>query len=132
MLLRTRFLIVVTLCACAGVSFIATPAWADLQKYLSKPEAAFEWQLKNKIDSEKSGDRIYNLQFVSQIWQDNKWQHQLQVYLPVGVAPNSTMFLWVTGGSARAEYILLGMELARNEGAGCISLPYSKSAVARQ
>ena len=113
MLLRTRFLIVVTLCACAGVSFIATPAWADLQKYLSKPEAAFEWKLKNKIDGEKSGDRIYDLQFVSQIWQDNKWQHQLQVYLPVGVEPNSTMFLWVTGGSARAEYILLGMELAR-------------------
>ena len=111
--LRNRFLIVLTLSACAGVGFIATPGWADLQKYVGKPEAAFEWKLKNKIDGEQSGDRIYDLQFVSQIWQDNKWQHQLQVYLPVGVAPNSTMFLWVTGGSARADYVWLGMELAR-------------------
>lgn len=113
MLLRNKFLIVLTLSACAGVGLIATSSWADLQKYLSKPEAAFEWQLKNKIDSEPSGDRIYDLQFVSQIWQENKWQHQLQVYLPAGVAPNSTMFLWVTGGSARAEYVFFGMELAR-------------------
>ena len=111
--LRNRFLIVFTLSACAGVGFIATPGWADLQKYVDKPEAAFEWKLKNKLDGEQSGDRIYDLQFVSQIWQENKWQHQLQVYLPRSVAPNSTMFLWVTGGSARAEYIAMGMELAR-------------------
>ena len=111
--LRNRFLIVLTLSACAGVSLIAPPGWADLQKYVGKPEAAFEWKLKSKIDGEQSGDRIYDFQFVSQIWQGNKWQHQLQVYLPRSVAPNSTMFLWVTGGSARAEYVALGMELAR-------------------
>jgi len=92
---------------------IATPGWADLQEYVRKPEAQFEWKLKNKIDSEQSGDRIYDLHFVSQIWQENKWQHQLQVYRPLGVAPNSTMFLWVTGGSARPDYVWLGMELAR-------------------
>jgi len=106
-------MIALTLFACAGVSLIATPGWADLQEYVRKPEAQFEWKLKNKIDSEKSGDRIYDLHFVSQIWQENKWQHQLQVYRPLGVAPNSTMFLWVTGGSARPDYVWLGMELAR-------------------
>jgi len=113
MLLRNRVMIALTLFACAGVSLIATPGWADLQEYVRKPEAQFEWKLKNKIDSEKSGDRIYDLHFVSQIWQENKWQHQLQVYRPLGVAPNSTMFLWVTGGSARPDYVWLGMELAR-------------------
>ena len=113
MLLRNRFMIALTLFACAGVSLIATPGWADLQEYVRKPEAQFEWKLKNKIDSEQSGDRIYDLHFVSQIWQENKWQHQLQVYRPVGVAPNSTMFLWVTGGSAIPDYVWLGMELAR-------------------
>ena len=113
MLLRNRFMIALTLFVCAGVSLIATPGWADLQEYVRKPEAQFEWKLKNKIDSEKSGDRIYDLHFVSQIWQENKWQHQLQVYRPLGVAPNSTMFLWVTGGSARPDYVWLGMELAR-------------------
>jgi PhoPQ-activated pathogenicity-related protein len=113
MLLRNRFMVVLTLCACTGVSLIATPGWADLQKYVRKPEAAFEWKLKNKIDSEQSGERIYDLHFVSQTWQENKWQHQLQVYRPLGVAPNSTMFLWVTGGSARPDYVWLGMALAR-------------------
>jgi PhoPQ-activated pathogenicity-related protein len=113
MLLRNRFMIVLTLFACAEVSLIVTPGWADLQEYVRKPEAQFEWKLKNKIDSEQSGDRIYDLHFVSQIWQENKWQHQLQVYRPLGVAPNSTMFLWVTGGSARPDYVWLGMELAR-------------------
>ena len=32
---------------------------------------------------------------------------------PASLAPNSTMFLWVTGGSARPDYVWLGMELAR-------------------
>src|SRR5688572_8674786 len=105
MLLQYRFIVVLALCAFAGVSLIATPGWADLQKYIRKPEAALEWQLKSRIDNEQSGNRIYDLQFVSQVWQENKWQHQLQVYRPPGVAPNSTMFLWVTGGSARAEYV---------------------------
>ena len=113
MLPRNRFIVILTLGACAGVSLIATLGWADLQKYVDKPEAAFEWKLKTKLDGEQSGDRIYDLQFVSQIWQENKWQHQLQVYRPQSVAPNSTIFLWVTGGSARPEYVAMGMELAR-------------------
>ena len=117
MLPRNRFIVILTLGACAGVSLIATLGWADLQKYVDKPEAAFEWKLKNKLDGEQSGDRIYDLQFVSQIWQENKWQHQLQVYRPRSVAPNSTIFLWVTGGSARPEYVSMGMELARKIGA---------------
>jgi PhoPQ-activated pathogenicity-related protein len=111
MLLGNRFIFALMLCACAGVGLIATSGWADLQKYVGKPEAGFEWKLKS--NSEQSGDRIYDLDFVSQIWQENKWQHQLQVYRPLGVAPNSTMFLWVAGGSATPEYIRLGMELAR-------------------
>jgi PhoPQ-activated pathogenicity-related protein len=111
MLPRNRFIVILALGACVGVSLIATPGWADLQTYVGKPEAAFEWNLKNQ--TEQSGDRIYDLQFVSQIWQENKWQHQLQVYRPRSVAPNSTIFLWVTGGSARPEYGAMGMELAR-------------------
>ncbi|HEX9661660.1 MAG TPA: PhoPQ-activated protein PqaA family protein, partial [Candidatus Binatia bacterium] len=92
---------------------IATPSSADLQKYVNKPEAAFEWQLKNQIDSEQSGDRIYDLQFVSQVWQGKKWQHQLQIYRPADAAPGSMTFLWVTGGSATPESVSFGMELAR-------------------
>ena len=94
-----------------ALSGFASPSLADLDQYVRKPEAAFEWKLKDKI--EQSGDRIYDLHLVSQNWQGNLWTHQLQVYQPRSVAPNSTMFLWVTGGSARPQYISLGLELAR-------------------
>jgi len=113
MLSRKRFAIALWLYVWAGVDLIATPAWADLQKYVRRPESQYEWKLRNKIDNDQSGERIYDLQFVSQVWQENKWQHQLQVYQPPGVTPSSTMFLWVTGGSARPEYVSMGMELAR-------------------
>ena len=113
MLSPGRFRIAFALCAFATVSLIATPSSADLQKYVNKPEAAFEWQLKNKIDIEQSGDRIYDLQFVSQVWQGKKWQHQLQIYRPADAAPGSMTFLWVTGGSATPESISFGMQLAR-------------------
>lgn len=77
MLLRNRFRIVLALAACAVVSLIATPVWADLQNYVRRPESEYEWKLRNKIDNEQSGEQIYDLQFVSQVWQENKWQHQL-------------------------------------------------------
>jgi PhoPQ-activated pathogenicity-related protein len=113
MLSRKRFAIALWFYVWAGVDLIATPAWADLQKYVRRPESQYEWKLRDKIDNDQSGERIYDLQFVSQVWQENKWQHQLQVYQPPGVTPSSTMFLWVTGGSARPEYVSMGMELAR-------------------
>jgi len=110
---RNRAKTVFALCAFASVGLTATPSLADLQSYIDKPEPVFEWQLKNKIEREQSGDRIYDLQFVSQVWQGKKWQHQLQIYRPADAAPGATMFLWVTGGAAVPETISLGLELAR-------------------
>jgi PhoPQ-activated pathogenicity-related protein len=110
-LLRSRSVFALTLYAYAGVNLNAASGWADLPEYVRKPEPAFEWQLKNKI--ERSDERIYDLQFVSQVWQGEKWRHQLQIYRPANAAPSATMFLWVTGGGATPESISLGMELAR-------------------
>jgi PhoPQ-activated pathogenicity-related protein len=115
MIFRTRSMI--GLVSFTVLSLYATPSLADLERYLQKPEAQFGWKLKERIDSEQSGDRIYDLHFISQTWQENAWEHQLQVYQPRTVAPNATMFLWVTGGSARPAYVSLGMELARKIGA---------------
>jgi PhoPQ-activated pathogenicity-related protein len=113
MIFRKRSFVALVLFFALGLSLFAAPSWADLERYVRKPEAEFGWQLKEKIESEQTGDRIYDLHFVSQTWQSNTWQHQLQVYQPRSVAPNSTMFLWVTGGSARPAYVSLGLELAR-------------------
>jgi PhoPQ-activated pathogenicity-related protein len=114
MIFRKRSSIVVlALFSALALGLFATASWADLEGYVRKPEAEFGWRLKEKIESQQSGDRIYDLHFVSQTWQENTWQHQLQVYQPRNVAPNSTLFLWVTGGSARSAYVALGLELAR-------------------
>ncbi len=95
-----------------AASVFTTHAWADLQQYIRKPEPEFSWTVKNKIENGQSGDRIYDLHLVSQRWQDRRWEHQLQIYQPRAVSPKRTMFVWVTGGSARPGYIALGLELA--------------------
>ena len=113
MFLRNRFMIVVGLFACAGLTLWATPLWADLESYVRKPEPAYAWKQNGKTSREPAGDQIYDLHFVSQTWQGKNWQHQLQVYRPQSVAPAAMMLLWVTGGSATPGQIAFGMELAR-------------------
>src|SRR5215831_21331773 len=113
MIFRKHSIVTLGLFSALALSLFAPPSWADLEQYIQKPEAEFGWKLRKKIESERTGDRIYDLHFVSQTWQGNAWQHQLQIYQPLNVAPNSTMFLWVTGGSARPTYVSLGLELAR-------------------
>jgi len=113
MFLRNRLMIVRGVLLCAGLSFGATPLWADLDEYIRKPEPAFAWKQNGKTPDHSAGDQIYDLHFVSQTWQGQNWQHQLQVYRPQSVAPAAMMFLWVTGGSATAGQIAFGMELAR-------------------
>src|SRR5919108_5194096 len=110
---RKRPLVIIGLGVCLGTSLFATVGWADLEAYIRKPESEFGWKLKGRSENEHSGDRIYDLHLTSQNWQENRWEHQLQVYQPRDAAPNSTIFLWVTGGSARPPYISLGLELAR-------------------
>jgi PhoPQ-activated pathogenicity-related protein len=113
MILRKRIKASLTLYSFATVALVASRAWADLETYVSKPEAAFEWHLQKKLDTPNSADHIYDFQFVSQVWQGQTWQHQLQIYQPANTSPGATMFLWVTGGRASPEAISLGLELAR-------------------
>src|SRR5918994_1789957 len=117
MFFQKRSLLGLGLLGSLAASLFPDPVWADLEQYVRKPEAEFAWKLKDKIESEQTGDRIYDLHFVSQTWQEKRWVHQLQVYQPRSVAPNSNMFLWVTGGSARPAHVSLGLELARKIGA---------------
>src|SRR6516165_6999192 len=85
-------------------------ARADLLEYVKKPDDSFSWKLKEKI-AHPLGD-VYDLQLVSQTWQSIKWEHQLQVYVPKGVKPTETIFLWNQGGKANPNTILFGMEMA--------------------
>ncbi len=113
MILRKRIKAILTLYSFATVVLTASRTSADLANYVSKPEAAFEWQLQKKLDTPNAADHIYDFQFVSQVWQGQTWRHQLQIYQPADANPGAKMFLWVTGGSATPEMTHLGLELAR-------------------
>src|SRR3954466_9527548 len=101
--------------ALVAITLVPSLLRADLEEYVRRPEPAFAWELKDK--TEQAGDRIYDLRFASQNWQGIVWRHQLVVYQPKVAAPNTTMFLWVNGGSARPAHALIGMELACKIGA---------------
>src|SRR3989442_1037109 len=75
---------------------LAPAARADLPGYVAKPDPAFAWQLKDKSNTPLG--TVYDLTLVSQVWQGITWTHGLQVYVPPGVAPTATMFLWNQGG----------------------------------
>ncbi len=103
-------------------SFFLLPcvARADLDAYLKRPEPAYEWKLKEKIVL--GDDVIYDLHLVSQVWQDIKWEHPIQVYVPGGVKPNGTMVMWNTGGRPNVRDRLLAMMLAKKIQAPCAFL----------
>ena len=67
MILRKRIKASLTLYSFATVALVASRASADLETYVNKPEAAFEWHLQKKLDTPNSADHIYDFQFVSQV-----------------------------------------------------------------
>jgi PhoPQ-activated pathogenicity-related protein len=90
----------------------ASPHWAraDLAGYVGRADPAFAWSLKGK--SATPLGTVYDLHLVSQVWQGIKWEHELQIYVPPGVAPTATVFLWNQGGSPGANSAAFGLTLA--------------------
>lgn len=85
-----------------------------LRKYVARPEAVYRWELKSKL--ERGSNTVFDLHLVSQDWQGIVWEHQLQVYQPAGVKPNSTMLLWNQGGRPGEGSIAFGLDLAQKIG----------------
>jgi PhoPQ-activated pathogenicity-related protein len=103
------------------IGFAVVPAArAGLDEYIKKPEPAFAWKLRAKTQDDQG--TIYDLHLVSQTWQNIKWEHQLQIYLPKDVEPNSKMLLWNTGGTAKPRDVARGMELAKKSKIPCAYL----------
>jgi PhoPQ-activated pathogenicity-related protein len=95
---------------CLAVLLTAATARADLPGYVAKADGAFAWELKGK--SATPLGTVYDLRLVSQVWQGIKWEHGLQVYVPAGVAPTATIFLWNQGGNPSAGSAAFGLTLA--------------------
>ena len=103
----------------AAILFCSVASAADdatklLGEYVSKEDKSFAWKLK-KTD-ENNGSKVYTFSLTSQTWQGIVWEHDLQIFVPKGAKPQSTMVLWNQGGTAGAES-LLGLAISEKVGA---------------
>ena len=105
MIVRSRLgnRILLSLGAFAAASLTSPKSHADLQKYIDNPEPALEWRMKNKVEREPGGERIFDLEFVSQSWRGEKWRHQLQVYQPAGATPGGRLLRRSNCGTVKRE-----------------------------
>lgn len=86
------------------------PARADLPGYVARPDPSFKWEQTGKTASPLG--TVYDLHLVSQTWHDITWEHGLQVFVPAGVKPTATVFLWNQGGKPSAGSAAFGLALA--------------------
>jgi PhoPQ-activated pathogenicity-related protein len=102
------------------VALVARPAAAeapkidrdtDLDKYVKKGDNSFAWKLLRTRDA--AGAKIYDIKLTSQTWHDIVWKHDLQVFVPAGAKPGSTLFLWNQGGKPGLQSTILALDLAR-------------------
>jgi len=89
-------------------------ARADLAQYLAKPEPEYKWEKRG--EKALSGGRVYDLHLTSQVWQELKWEHRLQLFVPDQMTAPSLCTLLNTGGSGGPEDALLGLMAARASG----------------
>lgn len=87
----------------------------ELVDYVTKKDDSFSWKLAstNKTDT----GTVYEIDLVSQTWQDIKWDHKLQVFVPKGAKPQATMVLWNQGGTPNFLSGVLGLQIAQKVGA---------------
>lgn len=94
---------------------LAADVPSELTDYVNKKDNSFTWKLTDKKETDYG--TIYNIDLVSQTWQDIKWDHKLQVYVAKGVKPQATMLLWNQGGTPNPAGSVLGVELSKKVGA---------------
>src|SRR5262245_59892649 len=94
------------LAACTG------PARADLAEYVKKADEEYSWKLRGK--KEVDAGTVYEIDLVSQKWQNIVWKHDLRVYVPKDVKPKSTMRLLNTGGRPGTRDQALAFAVANN------------------
>lgn len=110
---RTAALVVLFAVTAAGAADPPKPP-PDLADYVAKKDAAFAWEAKGKIDT--PAGTVHELKLVSQTWQGGNWEHAVQVFVPTGAKPTSTMLLYNTGGGPSPTSGFLGISLATKIG----------------
>lgn len=91
-----------------------TAARADLKSYLARPEPAFKWEQTG--ERKTAGGTVYELHFVSQVWQGITWEHNLRIYKPDKLDHPETCAIMNAGGNGGAGDDIMGLTLARSSG----------------
>lgn len=84
---------------------------AGLQEYVKKEDTSFKWNVKSK--AEATSGKSYQIEMVSQTWQGIVWEHTMMVYLPEGVTPGESLFLFNDGGKPDPLRGFIGFEIAK-------------------
>lgn len=106
--LTLLFLVATPALGLAAPDELAPPS--DLVDYVTKKDASFSWKLADKRETDAG--TVYEIDLISQTWQDIKWDHKLQVFVPKGAKPQSTMVLWNQGGRPSAASGVLGLQIS--------------------
>ncbi len=85
-----------TLLMCSGPFAVA-----GLEDYVKLDDGAFRWE-STAVQSVGSG-AIHRLKLTSQVWQNIRWQHQLDVYETPEIKHKDVVLLFITGGSTESK-----------------------------
>ena len=99
-------------------------ATSTMKQFVDRPEPEYAW---SHIGSTlNSYGTIHQLRVISQVWNDKKWQHAVEVYEPKHTKHREHALLFVTGGSEVKEpspsEIERGLTLANQCGAAVVML----------
>ena len=103
-----------SLLTCIGLFGLAQPSRADLDGYLSKPEAVYKWE--KTAEKKLEGGTEIDLHLVSQTWQGGVWEHRLVIFRPDMPVRSDFCTLFNTGGSGGNNDETLGIAAAKTTG----------------
>lgn len=117
------------LLALAAASLLLTPARADLDAYIRRPEPGYRWQT---VTTEKTsappaqplfGGAVtaHELRLTSQEWQGAPWNHRVLIFRPARIVFPDTALIHVTYGSGARER-QMGQAMASASGATFVLL----------
>src|SRR5436190_331740 len=102
--------------------FFVSPLFAEAPKlpsylndYVSKDDGTFAWKIVSS--TEEAGNRITQIKLTSQKWQDELWEHDIQIFVPKGVKPTATVVLYNDGGTVNSFRTAFGLAIAEKAGA---------------
>jgi PhoPQ-activated pathogenicity-related protein len=102
------------------ISFSSSLNAQPLERYLAQVDSSYRWQLV--ADTQVSSLRRLQLSLTSQTWREIKWQHDVQIVVPVALRAPTTAFLFVSGSGDGTKELPMLDQIAQSLGIVAIIL----------